>query len=391
MVPILTVLLGATTVPAQTTFELLDPPGDSQWADFSLSRDGRSMGCLVGGAVYWWTATGGYRYLDAGSPAGSGVGMSADGTALAAAKSGPDGGVPAIWYRNGTSVTLGSMTGDCDRRHPADGAFDLSNGGAVVVGQAADCNDDIGFVWSRTSGLRELGDHTDGASRGSAVSADGHVVVGFSEHSTGGYRRPSLWHDGTGPVLFLGPNRSGEALGVSLDGTQVVGQADLGGPLPEAFYWTENEGPVGLGSLDGLAADRSVARAVSDDGKVVGWSGDVLWGNQEAFIWTAAGGMRSLAAVLEANGVALPAGMTLTRALDISGDGSTVVGICRDRDWTRCYWRIRLAEDTILAPVAGIATPDDRPAADRPDTMKVQRAGALNPYPFGKRRYDEMP
>ena len=262
-------------------------------------------------------------------------------------------------------------------------------------------HDDLVAVGPGTEGLTgglvdtsiecALGDQTDGASRGTAVSADGHIVVGFSEHSTDGYRRPSLWHDGTGPVLFLGPNRSGEALGVSLDGTQVVGQADLGGPLPEAFYWTEIEGPVGLGSLDGLAADRSVARAVSDDGKVVGWSGDVLWGNQEAFIWTAAGGMRSLAAVLEANGVDLPAGMTLTRALDISGDGSTVVGICRDRDWTRCYWRIRLAEGAVLAPVAGIATPDDQRATDLPDTMKVQRAGALNPYPFGKRRYDEMP
>ena len=63
--------------------------------------------------------------------------------------------------------------------------------GAVAVGQATDCTEDIGFIWNRRGGLQELGDHAGGASRGSAISADGQVVVGFCEHPDGGFRRPA--------------------------------------------------------------------------------------------------------------------------------------------------------------------------------------------------------
>jgi hypothetical protein len=58
---------------------------------------------------------------------------------------------------------------------------------------------------------------------------------------------------------------------------------------------------------------------------VVGKSGDFVMGTEQAFIWDAANGMRSLHAVLTAAGVDLAA-WTLDGAASISADGRTVVG-----------------------------------------------------------------
>jgi len=385
-------LAGANAASAQVTFELLETPGKSQWADFSLSRDGRSMGCVVGGAVYWWTTGDGYRYLDTGTDAGGGVGMAPDGTALIAARATTDGAVPTVWYADGSSVNLGSLVRGCDGDHPADCGFDLSADGSVAVGQVATCDANVGFIWNRSGGIRRIGEPAPGDSRSTAVSADGSLVVGYCDHPDNGYHQPALWRDEVGPELFLGEHMAGEALGISLNGRHVVGQAELGGVSPQGFYWSPGQSPVGLGSVSGQAADVSVARAVSNDGKVIGWSGDALWGNQEAFIWTATGGMRSLADLLRENDVELPAGMVLTAALDISGDGTTVVGVCRDHNWNEGYWRIGLGdavESTSPPPAPPRRLQDAAHVA--PDTIEVYGADLLNPFPFGKRRYDQAP
>jgi uncharacterized membrane protein len=76
---------------------------------------------------------------------------------------------------------------------------------------------------------------------------------------------------------------------------------------------------VGLGFIPGGVA--GAAFAVSADGKtVVGLDNITITGNytQEAFIWTAAGGMHPLGF--------LP-GMTDSRATAVSADGSYVVGM----------------------------------------------------------------
>jgi probable HAF family extracellular repeat protein len=377
-------LAGALPAAAQPRFELLEAPAPGPWADFSLSRDGSQLGCVMGGAVYWWSKADGYRFLDHGVPSGGGVGMAADGSALIAARAGADGAVPTVWFRDGTSLELGPRADDCGRSHSPDGGFDLSAGARVAVGQVATCDNEMAFLWTRTGGLRIL-EAQGAASRGSAVSADGRVVVGFCKHPRAGYRRPALWRDGAGPEFFLGPQREGEALGVSLDGSRIVGQADLGGASPQAFHWTVTGGVVNLGSIGGRAATGSLARAVSDDGRVVGWSGDAVWGDQVAFLWTAATGMRALAAVLEEAGVALPDDMVLTAALDISGDGGTVVGIARDRDWIRHFWRIRL--DDTVDPAPGARTPRTDPPVAVPDSLDIQQADMFDPLPFTRRRY----
>jgi hypothetical protein len=372
----------------QVSFELLDAPDRGRWADFSLSRDGKNMGCLLGGAVYWWTAADGFRFLDEGSPNQGGVGMSATGNALIAAREIDGGTVPTIWFLGGSTVDIGFLADECRTIVHADLGYDLNADGTMAVGQSTTCDAATGFVWTRDQGLLGLPHGLADDSRASAVSADGRTVVGFCDHPVTGFRRPALWRDGQGPILFLGPDRAGEALNISLNGGLVVGQAEMGGISPQAFLWVEGNEPVGLGNLSGKGTDASLASAVSDDGKVVGWSGDELWSDQEAFIWTAQAGMRSLAGILAENGVDIPEGLNLTGALDISGDGITVVGVGRDQAWNQRYWRIRLDRSLDHAPVA-VTRPwnRDRVVPASPDSIEIHRAEVLHPFPFGKRRY----
>jgi probable HAF family extracellular repeat protein len=384
-------LVVSLAVPAfgQASFELLETPEPARWADFSLSRDGQNMGCLLGGTVYWWTAHDGFRHLAAGSPSHGDVSMSAQGNALVAARATASGAVPTIWFQDGTTLAIGTPgTAACPDKSGDDQSFDLNADGSLAVGSSRNCDRDVGFVWSPRSGPRELAATSHPVTRGVAVSADGQIIVGYCEGSEAGVRLPAMWRGDSRADLFLGHERAGEARNISLDGEWIVGQADMGGLSPQAFLWTAGQDPVGLGNLSGHATDASLASAVSDDGRVVGWSGDELWGTQEAFVWTAQAGMRSLADILAMHGVDLPAGLKLTGALDISGDGTTVVGVCRDKNWNQLYWRVRLG-NTLMPPPRGESGSwrPHRTTRALPDSLGVQNADLLFPFPFGKRRY----
>jgi hypothetical protein len=110
------------------------------------------------------------------------------------------------------------------------------------------------------------------------------------------------------------------ANGASYDGSVVVGESVTGvstGP----FRWTAAGGMVALTAVTGSA------RACNSDGSiVVGWTG---FGTvMHAFVWDAAHGVRDLKDVLVADyglGTAL-AGWTLYEAVDVSADGTVIVG-----------------------------------------------------------------
>jgi probable HAF family extracellular repeat protein len=107
---------------------------------------------------------------------------------------------------------------------------------------------------------------------------------------------------------------------VSADGSVVVG-----GSLDQAFRWTSTGGMVGLGILPGqLPGNHSVASAVSADGSMVVGSSGFSDTGTVAFRWTPAGGMVSLGLLPgEVRGV----GLTGSFAAGVSADGSVVVGI----------------------------------------------------------------
>jgi probable HAF family extracellular repeat protein len=110
---------------------------------------------------------------------------------------------------------------------------------------------------------------------------------------------------------------------VTADGSVVVGArffGDLvGSPNTEPFRWTESEGMVGLGYLPNARALEGRAWAVSGDGQViVGASRSGSSIGVEAFRWTQAGGMVGLGD--------LPGGRFNSTAVDVSIDGSVIVG-----------------------------------------------------------------
>jgi uncharacterized membrane protein len=132
-------------------------------------------------------------------------------------------------------------------------------------------------------------------------------------------------------------------MGISGDGTTVVGIGSYGGLDREAFRWTEETGITGLGR--GM-----LALGVSEDGSViVGLDG--LGANQEAAIWDSVHGVRSLKQVL-----AYDLDMTgwhLNVASAVSADGLSIVGTGFNPRGDTEAWLATLPEpDTIPAPGA---------------------------------------
>jgi probable HAF family extracellular repeat protein len=146
------------------------------------------------------------------------------------------------------------------------------------------------------------------------ISADGSTVVGSSE-SANGKSEAFRWTQATGMVGLGGlPGGGGplgimsESRGVSSDGSVVVGGE---GGL-DAFRWTQATGMVGLGTNSGGANGGS-----SNGSVVVGFS--YVPDGVEAFRWTQATGIVGLGD--------LPGGGLFSNAYGVSFDGSVVVGV----------------------------------------------------------------
>jgi probable HAF family extracellular repeat protein len=102
--------------------------------------------------------------------------------------------------------------------------------------------------------------------------------------ATTGWSQTLTWLGTLGGNYSLG-------LGVSADGSVVVGWAENAANQERAFRWTAAGGMQDLGTLGG-AWSRS--HSVSADGSVVvGWAWSA-GGGRRAFRWTAAGGMQDL-------------------------------------------------------------------------------------------------
>lgn len=144
------------------------------------------------------------------------------------------------------------------------------------------------------------------------ISGDGSTVVGrsFLQDSPVGFQAGFRWTQGSGlqALTSTETGRVGDARGVSLDGSVVVGSSST--TLGSGYRWTAASGLVPLGAVSG--ATFSNPTATSWDGNtVVGVSGS------QAFRWTPGGGMVGLGY--------LPEG-TFSSAQGVQADGSTVVG-----------------------------------------------------------------
>jgi probable HAF family extracellular repeat protein len=191
--------------------------------------------------------------------------------------------------------------------------YGVSADGLVVVGYSNSATGMEAFRWTRRDGMAGLG-----FPKAFAVNADGSTVVGYRLF----VRRaePVRWTE-RGSLQGLG-NIGGyeyaEALGASADGSVIVGRCEsdfLGGKI--AFQWTPSGGIARLGSLP-IAAVGAEAHAVSLDGEVVVGAVQYESNRSAAFRWTSKNGLVELGA--------LP-GDSKSIAYAVSADGSVVVGL----------------------------------------------------------------
>jgi probable HAF family extracellular repeat protein len=182
----------------------------------------------------------------------------------------------------------------------------------------------VGLLWGGEAGATATFTELTGSgvfSEAWGISADGSTVVGYSSDGTD--PQPFRWTvaTGSGAALSGRPDGSyGYAQGVSGDGSAVVGYYNFTGAFPGygysmAFRWTSGGGMVGLGDLPGGQVG-SYALDVSADGSTVVGYGTTDSG-REAFRWTS-GGLQGLGD--------LPGGQVDSIAWGISADGATIAG-----------------------------------------------------------------
>jgi uncharacterized membrane protein len=207
-----------------------------------------------------------------------------------------------------------------------------------------------------------------GRSSVAALSEDGKTAVGSSPGG-GQSSNAFVWTQASG-VTFLGAfdatNPRSEAVDVTADGLVVVGDAtseDAGFEGSEAFRWTAETGLEGLGFLDPDDPDpwhpTSFAQGVSADGSIVVGNASVqgpLFERSQGFIWDDAHGMRMLRDVL-VNDYHLD--LTGWGPLDveaISADGLAIVGFARNPEGHGEAWLVLLPEPGAVALLAtGVA------------------------------------
>jgi probable HAF family extracellular repeat protein len=179
-----------------------------------------------------------------------------------------------------------------------------------------------GFTWTGAGGLAPF---SPASAIPRDVSASGAVIVG---DGVNGSNLEAFRYDTVGGFALLGRltgHARSDANAVSADGSTVVGQSSVGSTPWEAFRWTQAGGMQGLGNLNSGTFGGSEALGVSGDGSLVVGTAPSDTGST-AFIWDEAHGMRALTQILiDELGLDLT-GWTLTRATDISADGTVIVG-----------------------------------------------------------------
>ena len=214
----------------------------------------------------------------------------------------------AVSYSVATFLGLGDLPGGGVESY----AYGVSADGSVVVGYSNSTSGPEAFHWNLAGGMLGLGDLPGGNffSRALSVSGNGSVVVGWSESDDISTAKAFRWTSDAG-MTELG---NGWGFDISADGSVVVGGIyNANTNTMEPFRWTSGSGVVGLGTLPGDSF--GYAHTVSADGSVVvGSSGN------NAFRWTSGTGMVGLDNQL--GGGTNP----LQVARGISADGSVIVG-----------------------------------------------------------------
>lgn len=184
---------------------------------------------------------------------------------------------------------------------PATRVHDINDSGAVC-GESRTYANYQAIIWDQTVGIRLLGDLVEGQiaapEDAQAINEQSQIsgMSGFPDGS-GFTAQAYFWSREDGMIGLgdlPGSTFSSRAKGLNNLG-HVVGYScsnRYGEDMQEAFLWTPENGMVGLGTLVGSGRWSSFAEAINDTGWITGNSDSPL--GIEAFIWTPETGMVGL-------------------------------------------------------------------------------------------------
>ena len=271
-----------------------------------------------------------------------------------------------VWDEAGGVTSIGGLSAG-----NVSYATGVSASGEVVVGTSgANFGDPYqqAWRWTSASGIVALDDiGSDILIFGSAedVSGDGSTVVGTGsigdfDPDTDDVASAVIWQNGGTTPTDLGnlpsPIFTGGLLplAASFDGSVVVGFGPgfsaSGGFANRSVRWTAAGGLVDIGAVPGRPEGSVHITDCSSDGNtLVGYSitgGVETW---EAVVWTQATGLRTLRSILAAEGVTIPATISL-RETYCNGDASIIAGWAYDRTNNRYRgYVVSLAAEGCLA------------------------------------------
>lgn len=212
-------------------------------------------------------------------------------------------------------------------------AYDVSDDGEVVVGEADRFTRTRAFRWTSGNGMQDLGSFRDdspigGSSVAFGVSPSGLVVVGYSETNASfvvAFGWPNPRNNGLINLGTLGGNNS---IAYDVTTTQArqaayaIGWAENANQQRRAFRLEVSRAAQTIQDLGTLGGSWSEAHALTPDGQIVVGYSETFDGSIRAFRWTAStDSMENLG---------VPRGSTRSLAYGVSADGQVVVGTAKD-------------------------------------------------------------
>ncbi len=181
-----------------------------------------------------------------------------------------------------------------------------------------------GYRWQNGI-LTELGTLGGEQCRAMGISSDGSVIVGMSTNSND-FERSFVWSNGTMRELDSTVETFHQANGISSDGSVIVGWMLNDNGKVRAYRHVSGA----LMELGTLGGEQSMATCISSDGSVIVGYSQTADGKSHAFRWTTGGMVR-----LDT------AGSDESRATGVSSDGSFICGVkMRDGKEKGFLWRV---------------------------------------------------
>ncbi len=203
---------------------------------------------------------------------------------------------PYRWSATDGQVDLGGLPGNPSG---SGGASGISADGSIIVGWSDNGLTSEPFRWTQPGGMVGLGTLPNASTRAEAISSDGSTIFGTGTRGSGISRQTPFfsWTDAAGMVEIGTPGPTGGSAGVkhaSADGSHFAGYIANAGDTRNAIRWSQGTFQL-LGTLP-FSERYWTATCVSADGSIVlGWGSGT---SDLGFYWDPVHGMRSLRAVL---------------------------------------------------------------------------------------------